>query len=112
MNIQQVSQDTKYNIRTQISLSSSLYALLKEKAKQEEKSMAAIIREQVLASLHEEEERKNGDQEELRQVVRKIRKFAKEGKSGWAKVKNPQRIIRKWRQAEEDHWMKRVGLKA
>lgn len=102
MDIQQVIDDTKYHIRTQISLSSSLYRLLKEKAKQEDKSLAAIIREKLIGQLKKESEKRHASTKRLIQLTQEVKKLRESGKSGWAKVKNPHKLIRKWRQEDDE----------
>lgn len=111
MDIQDVINDTNYSVRTQISLSPSLYRMLKQRAKKEERSIAALIRESVVNSIKSDSEKKENRQKRLMELTEEIRTFAGSGKSGWAKVKNPHKLIRKWRREEDEHWMKKVGLK-
>lgn len=111
MNIQQVINDTKYSVRTQISLSPSLYRLIKELAKREEKSLAQIVREKVLQQLKEEEEKEKQKKKRLLEIIEKVREIRESGRSGWAKVKNPRALIRKWHREEDDQIMKRLGIK-
>lgn len=99
MDIQQVISDTKYNIRTQISLSASLYHLLQERAKKEEKSLAAVVRERVIRQLKNEEEKEQQSQERIRDIIKAV--DALKGKSGWSHVKNPHALIRRWRQDDD-----------
>ena len=108
MNLQQVINDTKYSVRTQISLSPSLYQLLKEQARREEKSMAEIIREKVVIQLKKEEQKKVADKKELERLANLVHTI--KGNSGWEKVKNPTALIRKWRREEDEKRMKRIGL--
>jgi len=100
MDIQQIISDTNYSVRTQISLSPSLYRLIKKRAKSEDKSLAQLIREKVLAQLKREEEKKHSTKVELIRLTQKIREIRQSGRSGWAKVKNPHELIRKWRKEE------------
>lgn len=106
MDLQQVVSDTKYNIRTQISLSSSLYKLIKEEAKREDKSLAQVIREKVLQQLKEEEGKRRKSKERLLEIIEKVREIRESGKSGWAKVKNPHKLIRRWRKEDDEHRQK------
>lgn len=101
MDIQQVINDTDYSVRTQISLSPSLYRLIKERAKREDKSLAQVIREKVLAQLKREDEKEQSTKEELIRLIQKIREIRESGGSGWAKVKNPHKLIRNWREQED-----------
>lgn len=99
MDIQQVITDTKYNIRTQISLSASLYQLLRERAKKEEKSLAAVVRERVIRQLKNEEEKEQQSQERIRDIIKAVDALG--GKSGWSHVKNPHALIRRWRKDDD-----------
>ena len=100
MNMQTVIADTDYSVRTQISLSPSLYRLIKETAKREDKSLAAVVREKVIAQLKQEEEKESQKHERLLAIIEEVRRIRESGKSGWAKVKNPHKLIRKWREDE------------
>lgn len=111
MDIQQVVDDTKYSVRTQISLSRSLHRLVKKKAKEEEKSMAAIIREKLLKQIQKEEKEGRVKKQRLVKLTEKVREIRESGQSGWAKVKDPHALIRKWRREEDEKRMKRIGLK-
>lgn len=102
MNLHQLINDTRYSVRTQISLSPSLYRALKEKAKEADKSLAAVIRDSILSYIKYEEQKEKESKETLHQLTEEIRKIRESGNSGWAKVKDPYKLIRKWRQEEEE----------
>lgn len=102
MDIQQVINDTNYSVRTQISLSPSLYRVIKERAKREDKSLAQVIREKVVAQLKKEEEKEQSTKVALFRLTQKIRELRKSKESGWAKVGNPAKLIRKWRNREDE----------
>lgn len=111
MDIQQVITDTKYNIRTQISLSPSLYRLLKEKAKHEEKSLAAVIRENLISHFQEKEKKQELDKERLKHLANSPWEILRNEKGGWRTVKNPHKLIRKWR-LEDDKKREEMMAKA
>lgn len=100
MDTAQLVDDRKYSIRTQISLSRTLYRVLKDRAKRADKSLAQIIRENVVAQLRSEENRERESQLRLKELTEKVRQLR--GKSGWAEVKNPHQLIRKWRREEDE----------
>lgn len=100
MDIQQVIEDTKYSVRTQISLSSSLYRLIKDEARKEQTSLAAIIRKYVMTGLKEQKQKEELSKERLQRLTNLIESLPRE-KSGWARVKNPHKLIRKWREEDD-----------
>ena len=102
MDIQQVVADTKYNIRTQISLSASLYHILKQRASDEDVSLAEYIRRNLIAHFKEEKEKEGKKKERIMELIEKVRKIRESGNSGWTEVKNPYKLIRKWRQEDDE----------
>ncbi|MBI5452072.1 ribbon-helix-helix protein, CopG family [Candidatus Gottesmanbacteria bacterium] len=111
MDIQQVANDTDYSVRTQISLSPSLYQLIKKKAKREDKSLAQVIRDNLLAHLQEEQQREDARDKRINELIERVRALG--GKSGWEKVKNHHKLIRRWRKEDDEHrqkMMEKVGV--
>lgn len=109
MDIQQVINDTNYSVRTQISLSPSLYKLIKETARREDKSLAQVVRDNLLTHFQEENNREKEKTARIMKLIERVR--ALRGKSGWSKVKNPRALIRKWHREEDEIIMKRLGIK-
>lgn len=101
MQLTTLIQDTDYSVRTQISLSPSLYQFLQKKSREDAKSMAAVIRDTILAYFQEEEKRQQDEREYLKNLAKAGRSIGK--KSGWGKVKNPYKLIREWRKADDIH---------
>lgn len=111
MDIQQITIDTEYSVRTQISLSPSLYRLLKERAKNEEKSMSAVIRENLISHFQEKEKKRELDIERLKRLANAPWEVLRNEKGGWRTVKNPHKLIRKWR-LEDDKKREEMMAKA
>ncbi|OGG12939.1 hypothetical protein A2773_01890 [Candidatus Gottesmanbacteria bacterium RIFCSPHIGHO2_01_FULL_39_10] len=97
MDIQSVINDTKYPKRTQISLSESLYQLVKSLARKKDKSLSAIIRESIIYTIREDEKRHLIDKEELKLLANAPWEELVKQKSGWSKVQNHRKLIRQWR---------------
>lgn len=104
MTIQQIVQDTSYSVRTQISLSPSLYQVIKQKGKKRGKSLSQLVREALVQQLKWEEKRQVDKQSRLEWLIQATKGTIKSGDKGWGTVKDPSRLIRRWRADEERHW--------
>lgn len=100
MNIQNIISDTKYPKRTQISLSVSLYQLIKHIATIKEKSLSHLVRESLYQYLKDEEKRRSMDKEKLWLLANAPWRELKNEKSGWRKVHSARKLIRIWRAKE------------
>ncbi len=92
-----IRKDTKYPKRTQISLSVSLYYLVKYMARKRDISLSQVIREGLFAYFSGEEKRRVHAKETLRSLANAPWTELKNEKSGWASVRNPRQLIRYWR---------------
>lgn len=101
MDVQQLRNDTVYSVRTQISLSQSLFRLIKSRAKKETKSLAALVRDSLVYYLEEHERKKQLDNTKLEQLANAPWDILAKEKGGWRRVKSPHRLIRHWREQEE-----------
>ncbi|OGY17727.1 MAG: hypothetical protein A2784_01215 [Candidatus Chisholmbacteria bacterium RIFCSPHIGHO2_01_FULL_48_12] len=104
MTIQQIVQDTSYSVRTQISLSPSLHRAVKQRGKRWGKSLSQLVREALIRELQMEEKRRVGQRDRLEWLIQATRGTIKLGDRGWGAVKDPSRLIRRWRADEERHW--------
>ena len=104
MTIQQIIQDTSYSVRTQISLSPSLYQAIRQKGRKRGKSLSQLVREALVQQLKWEEERRVERQDRLEWLIQATRGTIKAGDGGWGAVRYPFRLIRRWRADEERHW--------
>lgn len=109
MDYKQAKEDTDYSVRTQISLSKSLYRLVKQWAKREGESMSAIVRRALVEQMQQQEEDKKAKKERLAKLADKARGMIKPGDGGWGDVKDPNKLIRSWREEEERELSKRLG---
>jgi len=107
MDIQEITKDNKYSVRTQISLSKTLYKLVRNKAKKENKSISQITREALITDLHKSRLTREEETEKLKALAKKMRGMVKPGDGGWGDVKDPHKLIRSWR-SEEDRYSTRL----
>jgi len=108
MDYKQIAEDTKYSVRTQISLSRSLYEAVKTKAKNRGQSMSEVTRKALLNDLEEKEKSGLARKKRLTQWVRRTRGMSK-GKGGWGNVGEAHKTIRKWREDDDEALAKRLG---
>lgn len=109
MDYQQLIDDTNYSVRTQISLSPSMYEWVKRMAKRRKTSIAAIVRKALKQQIQRESEDEESRRERLRKLAKKAQGMIKPGDGGWGDVKDPAKLIRQWREEEDRVLSERLG---
>ena len=104
-----IIDDAKYSVRTQISLSPSMYREIKKRARQERKSMAQVLREAYLTYEHETTTRLGERTKKLTAWVEKTKGMSKGKRGGWGDPWLAHKLIRKEREEEDKMLTKRLG---
>jgi len=105
----QMIKDTRYNVRTQISLSRSLYTAIKNRARREGKSIARVLREAYRVYEQQDEGERTKRQKWLEKWVARTRGMSKGKRGGWGDPLIAHKLIRKEREEEDAVLAKRSG---
>src|SRR3990170_4127532 len=95
-----ITNDRKYSVRTQISLSPSMYREIKKRAQQERKSMAEVLREAYLTNKQAVAARLGERIKKLTEWVEKTKGMSKGKRGGWGDPWLAHKLIRKEREEE------------